>query len=96
MVAYVMGTVTITDGSWVEDYIPKVQAQVEAHGGRYIARNTEIEKLEGPAEVPSVAVIIEFPSLARARDWYDSAEYQPQLRARQAGSIGNLILLDGL
>ncbi len=96
MAAYVMGRVTITDGSWVEDYIPKVQAQVESYGGRYLARNTEIEKLEGSDELPNVAVILEFPSLERAREWYHSAEYQPLLKARQAGSTGNLILLEGL
>lgn len=96
MAAYVMGRVTVTDGSWVEDYIPKVQAQVESYGGRYLARTGEIEKLEGSDEVPTVAVILEFPSLERAREWYQSAEYKPFLEARQAGSIGNLILLGGL
>ena len=91
-----MGAVTITDGSWVEDYSPKAQAQVEAHGGRYIAPNTEIEKLEGPAAVSTVASSSSSRRSRTPATGYDSAEYQPQLRARQAGSLGNLILLEGL
>lgn len=95
MSAYIIGTVTITDPSWVESYIPAVQAQVESHGGRYLARSTEIEKLEGDA-TPTVSVIVEFPSLDAARTWYNSSEYAPYLKARQAGSKGTLLLMDGL
>ncbi len=96
MAVYVTGQVTVTDPSWIEDYIPKVQAMVEAHGGRYLARNTEIEKLEGPGEAPSVAVILEFPSMEQVKQWYDSAEYAPFKLARQAGSTGTLLLMEGL
>ena len=96
MAVYVTGQVTVTDPSWIEDYIPKVQAMVEAHGGRYLARNTEIEKLEGPGEAPSVAVILEFPSMEQVKQWYDSAEYAPFKQARQAGSTGTLLLMEGL
>ena len=35
-------------GLLVVECIPKVQALVESYCGRCIARNTEIEKLEGP------------------------------------------------
>ncbi len=96
MAAYVIGYVTVTDPSWIEDYIPKVQAMVESHGGRYLARAPELEQLEGPGDPPSVAVILEFPSMAAAKQWYDSAEYLPQRQARQAGSTGTLLLMEGL
>ena len=95
MPAYIIGTVTVTDPSWVESYIPNVQAQVEAAGGRYISRG-EPEHLEGEAGQPSVAVIIEFADKDAARAWYDSSEYAPYREARQAGSTGDLFLLDGL
>lgn len=96
MSAYIIGTVTITDPSWVETYIPAVQAQVESHGGRYLARSTEIEKLEGDGPAPTVSVVLEFPSLDAARTWYGSSEYAPYMKARQAGSKGTLLLMDGL
>ncbi len=96
MAAYVIGHLAISDPSWVEDYIPKVQAMVESHGGRYLARSTELERLEGSGDPPNVAVILEFPSLEVAKKWYNSDEYRPQLEARQAGSDGTLLLMEGL
>lgn len=96
MAAYVIGTVTIHDPSWVEEYGPKVDALVQEHGGKYIARTTETEKLEGDGALPTVTVVLEFPTSEQARTWYNSAEYQPWIKARQAGSTGDLILVDGL
>ena len=95
MSVYTFGTITVTDPAWIEDYIPKVQALVEAAGGRYIARG-EPEHLEGPASQPSVGVIIEFPDKESARAWYDSADYAPFRKARQDGSTGDLFLVDGV
>ena len=96
MPAYVIGMVTIHDPSWVEEYGPKVEAMVQSHGGKYVVRTTETEKLEGDGSVPTVTVLLEFPTIEQARAWYNSAEYQPWIKARQAGSTGNLFLVDGL
>ncbi len=96
MAVYVTGQITITNPSWVDDYIPKVQAMVEAHGGRYLARALEVEKLEGPGEAPTVAVILEFPTKEQAKRWHDSATYAPFRQARQAGSDGTILLMRGL
>ena len=41
-------------------------------------------------------VILEFPTKEQARAWYDSAEYQPYIKMRQAGAHGDLFLVDGL
>ena len=96
MAAYVIGMVTVHDPSWIEEYGPKVEAIVEAHGGKYIARSTEPEKLEGGTPLPTATVVLEFPTIEQARSWYNSAEYQPWIKLRQAGSTGDLILVDGL
>lgn len=51
------------------------------------------EVLEGdPAE--GVA-ILSFPTMAAARAWYSSPEYQPALSHRQHGSISRVILVAG-
>ena len=96
MSAYIVCYVTVTDPSWLEEYGPKVEAQVEAHGGRYLARAGEIEHLEGDIAVPSAAVILEFPDAVAARAWYNSDEYAPMIQLRQSGSNGDLKLFDGL
>ena len=47
---------------------------IAAHGGRYLARGGRTEVLEGTWS-PKRAVILEFPSLEKAREWWASAEY---------------------
>ena len=96
MSVFVIAHVTVSDPSWIEDYTPAVQAQVESHGGRYLARATEIEHIEGSGAVPSAAVIMEFPDAERAKAWYASPEYQPYLKARQAGATADFFLVDAL
>lgn len=96
MAAYIIGAVTVQDDSWVAEYIPNVKAQVEAHGGRYLAQAMDMEELEGDGSLPTVAVILEFPDKEKAKAWYSSSEYAPFLAARKAGSTGQLILMDGV
>ena len=96
MSVYVVGRVTISDPSWVEGYIPNVQALVESHGGRYLVRSTEFDVVEEHGAPPSVVVVIEFPTKEAAGAFYASAEYQPWIEAREAGSETELILVDGL
>jgi uncharacterized protein (DUF1330 family) len=96
MAAFVVGRVTVHDPSWIEDYIPSVQALVGSHGGRYLVRSTELEQVEGEGEPPTVVVVIEFPSKEAAQGFYTSAEYKPYLEARQAGASTELILTEGL
>lgn len=96
MTAFVVGYVNVTDPAWLETYGPAVEKQVEAHGGKYIARATEIESLEGGMAVPSAAVILEFPDGAAARAWYNSDEYAPMIKLRQSGSTADLLVFDGL
>jgi uncharacterized protein (DUF1330 family) len=41
-------------------------------------------------------VILEFPSVERARAWWSSAEYGPAKALRQACADADLILVDGV
>jgi len=51
--------------------------------------------LEGePA--PKRLVVVEFDSIEQARAWYDSPEYAPALKLRQASSTGRLLLVEGV
>lgn len=95
MPAYIIGTVTVTDPSWVEKYVPAVAKLVEQHGGKYIVSTPEIDVLEG-GPAPSLSVVLEFPTVAQAKAWYDSDEYAPWIKSRNSGSNGNLFLVDGL
>ena len=96
MAAYVIGSVTVQDPSWLEEYGPAVNAMVEANGGKYIVRDLEPNHLEGDGAVPTVIVVLEFPTAEQARAFYDAPEYQSFKRKRQAGSTGDLFLVAGL
>jgi len=96
MTAYVVGAVTIHDPSWAEEYLPAVNALVEANGGKYIVSDMAPSHLEGDGAVPTVMVVVEFPTAEQARAWYDSPEYQPYIKMRQAGATGDLFLVAGV
>lgn len=90
---YLIAEIEVTDPDLYADYTPLAGSTVAAHGGRFIVRGGETVDLEGTA--PRRFVVIEFPSLERARAWYDSAEYQEAAAVRQAASRGRLFLVEG-
>ena len=69
---------------------------VESHGGRYLARCPEVERLEGDSRNPTIAIILEFPDAEAARKWHGSDDYEPWRKSRQAGAESELLLIDGL
>ncbi len=70
-------------------------ALVHKHGGKYLARTMTMEKIEGSRELPTVFVIIEWPSKEAAMSFYEDPEYQPHLKARLAGSNSDCVLVAG-
>ena len=95
MPAYLIADVTVTDPDRYPDYVRLVPATLEPFGGRFIARGGATETLEGVWR-PQRLVIIEFPSLERARAWYHSPEYAPAKELRQRYSDGRLIFVEGV
>ena len=92
---YVVAEITLTDPSWVNEYIAAVTPLIQAAGGRYLARTPKAERMEGDRPVPSVSVILEFPSREAAEGFYQSEAYRPWRDARQKGSEGHFLLVAG-
>ena len=95
MAAYVIADVDVTDPAGYDEYRKGVPATIAAHGGRYLARGGAVQVLEGDW-IPRRAVILEFPSLERARAWYDSPEYRPLREMRARASDSRLVIIDGV
>ena len=95
MSAYVIADIDVQDPVRYDDYRKMVPASIAAYGGRFLARGGKVESLEGPWE-PKRTVIVEFPSVDRAKAWWDSDEYAPAKALRRSASQGSLILLEGL
>jgi uncharacterized protein (DUF1330 family) len=92
---YVVVEIDIHDPSWVPAYVKNVTELVEQHGGRYLARTSNIQKLEGERKVPQLMVIIEWPSKEVAENFYRSDEYEPYLQSRLSGARNELVLVAG-
>jgi uncharacterized protein (DUF1330 family) len=91
---YCVVELDITDQSWVPAYIENVTKLVEQSGGRYLARTSNIEKLEGE-RMPQLCVILEWPSREAAVALYESDEYRPYRESRSAGAINKFLLIAG-
>jgi uncharacterized protein (DUF1330 family) len=94
MPAYLIADVTVKDPDRYRDYVRQVPATLEPYGGRFIARGGAVDPLEGGWR-PGRLVIIEFPSVERARAWYDSPEYASARQLRWDTSDGRLVIVDG-
>ena len=67
---------------------------VSVYDGRYLVRGGTVETLEGDW-LPRRLVILEFPSMERAREWLVSAEYAPARALRHQVANTNMLLVEG-
>ena len=95
MPAYVIARVEVTDWDKYNEYLKVGPGTIAKYGGRFIARAGEVAVLEGPEESRRL-IILEFPSLAKAKAWYNSKEYQDAKKLRAGASVGSLIAIDGV
>ncbi len=92
---YSVLAVTPTDDAWIPDYIARASALVAAHGGRYLARTSNHERLEGAGEEAALRAVIEWPSREAALAFMNDPDYAVQLNARTAGSVSHHVLIEG-
>ncbi|WP_410568848.1 DUF1330 domain-containing protein [Amycolatopsis sp. cmx-4-61] len=77
----------------VFEYLERIQATLDPYGGRFLVHGAPVQVMEG--NWPGGLVLIEFPSLAAAREWYASPAYREILRLRADHIPGDLILVEG-
>ena len=95
MAAYVLAEIVITNPEGYKEYTTVVPATVEKYGGKFLVRGGKAHPLEG--DWPERRrVLIEFPSIEKARAWWDSPEYAKPKEMRKANSKGRLIFLEGV
>ena len=94
MSAYVIARIEITDWDQYKKYVAASPAAVSKYGGKFIARGGEKVTLEGPEESRRIA-IIEFPSLEKAKAFYNSAEYAEARKLRAGAAVASLVAVEG-
>ena len=95
MAAYAIGSLTVHDTSWQQEYGARMPALIQRHGGKLLARSAA-QVLEGASRLPGTTVMIEFPTLAAAQAWYDDPAHAPLKQLRQSGSDFDMVLLAGI
>jgi uncharacterized protein (DUF1330 family) len=94
MSAYIILDVVVRDPVAYEQYKQLAGATVTAYKGRYLVRGGATETIEGSWR-PSRLVILEFPSIAQARAWWSSPEYEPAKAIRQSCATTEMLLVEG-
>src|SRR5580704_7153631 len=71
---YLIAEVEVTDTAALQDYGKKIAETLAPFNHHYIVSTSKIQGLEGEAPKDRV-VVIEFDSVQKAREWYDSPAY---------------------
>ena len=95
MAAYILARVEVTDWDRYKEYVKKTPGAIQKYGGKFIVRGGEMVTLEGPEETRRL-VLIEFPSLEKAKEFYYSQEYQKAKKIREGAALGQFLALDGV
>ncbi|MFP8879366.1 MAG: DUF1330 domain-containing protein [Myxococcota bacterium] len=95
MAAYVIYQAEVFDPAQYEKYKAKTPESIAAFGGRFIVRGGEIDVLEGEAP-PGRTVVLEFPSMPAARDWYASDQYAEARVLRDGAVRARVYIVDGI
>jgi uncharacterized protein (DUF1330 family) len=94
MSVFIIARVDITDREQYRHYLKAAPAIIEHYGGKVIARSEEPLTLEGPEETRRI-VILEFLSIAKAKEFYHSPEYRKARKLREGVAAGELIVIEG-
>lgn len=95
MAAYVVGALyEVNDPERFAEYANAASSTVEKYGGKFVMRGQNIEVGDGSWS-PIGMVVVEFESMARAKEWYNSSEYTAIKAGRTEATNSGLIFAEG-
>jgi len=94
MPAYLICRIHVTDSQRYDEYKKLTPAAIAKHGGRFVVRGGPVTTLEGPDEHDRV-VVIEFPTMERAKAFWDGPDYAAAKALRKNAATGQFILVEG-
>ena len=75
-------------------YLERIDATLAPHGGRFLVHGGHLTPAEGVWD--GDIIVIRFPDVAAAREWYDSPAYREILPLRTRNSDGIAALVEGV
>ncbi|MBT5265471.1 MAG: DUF1330 domain-containing protein [Rhodospirillaceae bacterium] len=91
--ALIIVQLDVHDMDTYKTYTAQTPGVVESFGGRFVVRGGRWETIEGDPPRSRV-VVLEFPSFDRAKEFYNSPEYQKILPIRLGASTGSAYLVE--
>lgn len=92
--AYVVAEITVTDIEAYRDYVSAAFPIIQRYNGKFLTRGGTTVAVEGSPPAERV-MIIEFPSLQRAKEFEYSKEYTDIAPLRQASAESRLFIVEG-
>ena len=94
MKGYMFGLLYMESWEWYEEYFPATANLIKEHGGIYSASGVKPDVREGKEE-PSAYVLLEFPDLISAQNWYEDPRYKPLVDLRNSGGRSDIFIFPG-
>jgi uncharacterized protein (DUF1330 family) len=95
MSAYLIARVAVHDPEQYKEYTALSPDALAAFGGKFIVRGGQSVTLEGPEETQRL-VVVEFPSLEKAKACYASAQYQTAKAKREGAATMQMVVVEGV
>ena len=95
MSAYVITDVEVTDANLYGQFLEKVTATVEGHGGKFVARGGALDVISADW-TPRRIALLEFGSVEQVHAWLSSPEYTALDDIRTRSSNINMVVVAGL
>ncbi|HEY2067159.1 MAG TPA: DUF1330 domain-containing protein [Gemmatimonadaceae bacterium] len=95
MPAFVIVDITVKDPATYDEYKRLAPPSIAQYGGRYVVRGGNTTVLEGDWH-PTRVVLLEFPTVDRARQWWSSPEYAAAKALRKQCAATDMLLVEGL
>ena len=94
MPAYIIIEVSIHNPTEYEDYKKLTSPSLKPFDGKFIVRGGKAETLEGDWN-PERIVVLEFPTIEKAKAWWNSEGYAPAKALRLRTSKTKMIVVPG-
>lgn len=91
---YLVGHILVHDKVGYEKFKEMSGPVISEYGGKVLVRNPNPETREGKES--GIAIVVEFESIANAREFYESEKYTEAKDVRERAAKTDLILVEGI
>ncbi len=95
MPAYLIANVEVKDVEKFKEYLKATPDIIKQYSGRFLVRGGDFEICEGNWN-PKRLVLVEFESMQKAKQFYNSPRYRAIIDLRQSAAYTEWVFVEGL